>query len=328
MNGQCAKAKPVATPALMVQRFVHGLNAIAEAAGLVTETRIAKFRDNDDTPRVVNTWRGPRKAFRAFTFFPPSMLRSTQAGGCLCWPGPPHFHPIFDGYCEVSRKGVEFEFTTGPAAHSIRCLGEVEIADCDDGWSVYHGSIENIIATGLCTAKQFPTSKQGSRAFHCSPDGSPEWITRRYPDGSYTHWRESNELAQARHHKHQGFERQRETQRSYEEPPEHEPQSISSPKAALLVGLADQLRYIASLVHVAAGAIKAKSKNKPNSTGGSSKLGRALDDLEYATNDIAGVMKQLLELRADGSDDDDDDDSNDPSPTVNPHIPSPSIVQR
>ena len=109
-----------------------------------------------------------------------------------------------------------------------------------------------------------------------------------------------------------------------------------------LVQLSGQAHNISRLIVRAAVEIASKSKLRDWETSGSSKLGRALEDLEYASTDIANLMKNIRETMADGKseadgvrgsgdqdddeDDDGDDSDNDDDQPVLPHGPPPSHV--
>lgn len=95
----------------------------------------------------------------------------------------------------------------------------------------------------------------------------------------------------------------------------------------LLVRLADRSSGIGSLVQFAGLWIRRKSYEKDWELEGSSKLGRALDDLEYAANDLKTLMKTIRGLIApDENDDDEGDDSNGDDNPVLPSGPPPSKV--
>ncbi len=206
--------------ALLVPRFVHGLNAIAERAGFSTELRVDKFYSNSDKQHLIGVWRGPKRAFLGLKFLPPNKRRRT--GGVISWPEPPHMQPVINGDLEVSRKGVQLTLSFGLVPRLIRRRGEVEIieypSDGYEQWFIYHGTQEALIAAGVCEERCFPTPKRVCKNY-CGEllEGIPEWKTRRYPDGSFVHWRETEASVKARQVKHAQFEKERQERHRMEE---------------------------------------------------------------------------------------------------------------
>lgn len=94
-----------------------------------------------------------------------------------------------------------------------------------------------------------------------------------------------------------------------------------------LAALAEQAISIAALVRAAAMDIRSKSLLRDWTTADSSKLGRALDELDLVTIHIAELQQEIRDVMANGKgeDDNDGDDDNDDQPVL-PQNPSPSIV--
>jgi hypothetical protein len=184
-------------PTLLIPRFVRGLNVIAERAGFRHETHVGKLHWDGDEQHLIAVWRGSRRAFRRLTFLPPTHLRKAHTGGGISWPEPPHMRPIILGIVEISGKGIRFTLSFGPPPRAIRTQGNLEIVEyCD--WYAYCGAKEELMATGICTEKQFPDKNMCKNSRYDS-GGLPEWKMRRYPNGSFVFWRETDAAAEARH---------------------------------------------------------------------------------------------------------------------------------
>ena len=98
------------------------------------------------------------------------------------------------------------------------------------------------------------------------------------------------------------------------------PKEMLSSNSQRLLDLGAQVSAIAGLVTEASHTIHAKMA-RPKALKDSSKLGRAMDDLDYAKRDISEVLKKLQALIDFGGDDDDDNDNDDHDPVA--HSPSP-----
>jgi hypothetical protein len=105
-----------------------------------------------------------------------------------------------------------------------------------------------------------------------------------------------------------------------------------------LVQLSEQAQHIANLIIRASTEIASKSELRDWATADSSKLARAMEDLEYASTDIANLMEAIRvtsglsedgdggDNDADDDDDDDDDRDNGDDHPILPTGPSPSGV--
>jgi hypothetical protein len=67
-----------------------------------------------------------------------------------------------------------------------------------------------------------------------------------------------------------------------------------------LENLAKRIRGISAVIGLAAAAVESKSMMRDWTTADSSKLGRAIDDLEIASDDISEVRKQILDTMTKG----------------------------
>lgn len=124
-----------------------------------------------------------------------------QRGGWVCEPyhSPrivARVHPLFCGFVSVSGDAISLEIHGGPIPKSIRNVGDVEIVEYSDEIA-HHGTKDALIAEGICTEGDL-SFERSHWAYLSGSDNLCLCFTNKLPDGTFVHWRETEEACQRR----------------------------------------------------------------------------------------------------------------------------------
>jgi hypothetical protein len=181
---------------LRIPRYISVINNIAEKAGITVDVAV------EDGTLICN-WRGTKSQLRATRLlqkryqFPSPRATRTFGIPKGSWYLSDHLRCFFvSGEITVHGPRFELRCNYGATATQISEKQEVETAAFKDHYAI-HGSADALIATKTCSPSQIP----GLKTTKCSRDegAQPQWMTRRLPDGSYLHCRETPAAAKRRH---------------------------------------------------------------------------------------------------------------------------------
>lgn len=183
--------QPVAVP-----RFVAALEAFARSHGMhvAPAERDASIGAEGRYPsleRLVGEWRGTRAQFLALGLALPSWsfplgsnVKALTVGTCA---------PIAAGDVYLDGDVVVFRPDLGELPRSVAHVGPVERVDYGHESIGYHGTAEDLVATGICAPDQVkatPTRNWTSSATRRRWAGDHDWHAKRQPDGRwwFTRW--------------------------------------------------------------------------------------------------------------------------------------------
>jgi hypothetical protein len=191
MTLSCADVTTPAAP-LRIPRFINNLNEFAVSNGLSVAVRIEPY-SNDPEIRLWSQWRGTKAQLLSLGLLQPSqhfpLTRGTfTVPSCERSWG----NPLLHGDITVSGEQVEWDINCGPADFTITERGGLEIVTYADE-TVFHGSDEDLVRSGICDRRRLPTGKRTGRcAFTPSwEDQGPSWCARRQLDGTIAYRLES-----------------------------------------------------------------------------------------------------------------------------------------
>jgi hypothetical protein len=283
----------------LVPRFVHTLNALAKKSGLAVDTDTCAPKSSEpwpwdgDSDRLLAVWRGTAKQLRETGIFPKSYRFPMGARGHF------RFSRLRRGRLFKEGRYWKVEVDCGEIPSRIERRGGVEIAYYGEN-TAYHGTGDDLLAGKFCAKKHLASGKRTNRGGG-SWNGKREWSTQRLHDGTFLHRLENEDVFKARvageaaryaNHK-KDYERQAPSERPGRD-------SVHSGAASWGKRLSG---CCALLTQVESEILDKMQKEKIFKD--SSKLGRALEDLDMARSGISSVTS---EMSGGGRQPDEDDD--------------------
>jgi hypothetical protein len=182
--------KSVAAPAILVPRFVRGLESLAQKKGF--EVSIERFGRGDEL-HLVGAWRGTRRQFQSLKFAVSSF--ALPAASCTKAVVMNRFSPVRAGRVDVEGNEVLFTPDFGEVPERIEYRYDVEVAHYAKRIA-YHGTIEALIALGIPKKRlKFSKTTPLRQGQSLESFGRCEWDARLQPDGTVL-YRDDTELAE------------------------------------------------------------------------------------------------------------------------------------
>lgn len=173
-----ARAKTTVDPALLVPRFVHCINAMAEQCGLSTDIDVREHalghRKNGEVRHLLAVWRGTEQQIRDTGFLPPSYHFPLGERGVF------RFRAWRRGCMLREAGGWRAEIDCGELPNSIRQHGEVEVVAYRES-TTYHGTRQALQGLKIELPRQLPLGRCWSQG----GDDKRVYQTHRMHDGTY-----------------------------------------------------------------------------------------------------------------------------------------------
>lgn len=206
-------------PSGAVPRHVANLNAMAEKCGFKTSVRVGKVppewpvKEYDEVndcegvmgwargDLVLSTWTGTKAQLLAMGILCTS-YHFPQRVGWICEPHHSPYsvagrHPALCGVIKIAGENVSLELYGGPRPDSICMAGDVQIVEYPDEIA-HHGTRDALTAEGICTARELSLKRPRWTRIEGGTDDSPLCLTKKLPDGTFIHWRETEDACRRR----------------------------------------------------------------------------------------------------------------------------------